>query len=1204
MTLWIWLLAVLLVVGAWVGGYFLAWPLWLKVLLTVVAVLGVVAWLVARRIRASMRARALERELLKQAEQQALNARPDRRAEILELKLQIEKGLATLKTSKLGAGGGNALYTLPWYMIIGPPGAGKTTALKHSGLVFPFLDPHGKGGVRGVGGTRNCDWWFANEAILLDTAGRYATEADDHEEWIAFLDMLKRYRPRAPINGVLVAISATDLLEANEEQLEAHAKRLRARIDEVTTRLQMVVPVYVTLTKVDLVAGFVEFFGDLRKSERGQIWGTTFPLEGAARRDVPRTLEEEFDVLVERLHARALQRAGAERQVELRQRIYQFPLEFASLKQNLAEFVGALFQANNFQETPILRGVYFTSGTQEGRPIDRVIGGMMRAFSLPEPEAVRQPPTESKSYFVTDLFRRVVFPDQHVAARTRAEQRRRLANRVAFALAAFVLAALLILPATYTFGQNVSLVRDSENAASQAEKVNWKDGNPDIAGKAHMLDPLSERLYELEKWRAEGPPWRLRWGMYAGESLYPAVQSAYVSELQNGFARPAQAELENDLASVTIGGAHLSLDQYNRYFTRLKAYLEATDPTHTEPDWSSGPLTDAWAAWLGTTSPADKAALRPHVVHYMQLLKAGHIPPWKPDADLVNRVRSLLKRTSEADRNYGALVRDANENIAPITRSSIFIGSTFATYITSKSTPEVVVMGAFTRMGWESYVRDRLDPERAKKLAQDRWVLGETEQRGIEEMTKQLGDLRDRYFAEYRNAWRDFLADLDVRQPQSNAEALDELQALSETPWPYAKLLKTLDDNTHLELPPSAADQAESAVLQAVQKTGLQKDQKVQQLLGDGGVPAPPKPWVSPVEEAFRPMTSFGVPATGTDKPQPTALSHYVEQIVAKVVGVLTELKDSKAPPDVKSVQDTFSQAFRGTTELLSSTQSGFTQPLLSPLLLNPIRRGFAGVLGDLAGAAGGKWELDVWQKWHDKLEGKYPFADSAQDATLADYSEFFKPGKGLLWTFYDQNLGTSLDRSGDTFVPITRLRHAIRFTPEFLDCYERGAGFTDETFPPNAEQPSVAFDVDLHSVSENVSEVTLEIDGVSKTYTNTPQEWLHAEWPAKEPKARGAAIRVRGYDSLDEQITRSGDFGIFRLLDAASTIEPGTEGGKPDGQPTIVAMWKLRTENAWVRIDIRPQRADNAFASYLGPKHERMFRDYTCPRVVSAGVD
>ena len=270
-------------------------------------------------------------------------------------------------------------------MIVGPPGAGKTTALRQSGLAFPALDPRSGGGMRGIGGTRNCDWWFTNEAILLDTAGRYATEADDYDEWTAFLDTLKRYRSAKPINGVLVAVSVTDLAEAREDQVDAMAKRLRARIDEIATRLQMLVPVYVIFTKVDLVAGFVEMWGDLRKSERGQIWGVTFPLAGAERRDPGKAFEPEMDLMIEALHARALRRVGMERQPELRPRIYQFPLEVAALKNTLVEFVGSLLQPNTYRDTPILRGVYFTSGTQEGRPIDRVIGQMMRAFNLGAP---------------------------------------------------------------------------------------------------------------------------------------------------------------------------------------------------------------------------------------------------------------------------------------------------------------------------------------------------------------------------------------------------------------------------------------------------------------------------------------------------------------------------------------------------------------------------------------------------------------------------------------------------------------------------------------------------------------------------------------------------------------------------------------------------------------------------------------------------
>ena len=57
-------------------------------------------------------------------------------------------------------------------MFVGPPGAGKTTALLNCGLKFPLADAAVTPvRVKGVGGTRNCDWWFTDDAVLIDTAG-------------------------------------------------------------------------------------------------------------------------------------------------------------------------------------------------------------------------------------------------------------------------------------------------------------------------------------------------------------------------------------------------------------------------------------------------------------------------------------------------------------------------------------------------------------------------------------------------------------------------------------------------------------------------------------------------------------------------------------------------------------------------------------------------------------------------------------------------------------------------------------------------------------------------------------------------------------------------------------------------------------------------------------------------------------------------
>src|SRR3954464_762585 len=165
--------------------------------------------------------------------QHAGGVRPDLRGEIAAMEAEFQRAVLALKSSKLGRNARDVLGLLPWYVIIGPSASGKTTAIRSSGIKMPL----GKSAkVKGVGGTRNCDWWMTNEAILLDTAGRWSTEDDDREEWLAFLDLLKRTRPQKPINGILLAVSLAEL-QGEEEDIEALAHKLRERIDEVVSRL-------------------------------------------------------------------------------------------------------------------------------------------------------------------------------------------------------------------------------------------------------------------------------------------------------------------------------------------------------------------------------------------------------------------------------------------------------------------------------------------------------------------------------------------------------------------------------------------------------------------------------------------------------------------------------------------------------------------------------------------------------------------------------------------------------------------------------------------------------------------------------------------------------------------------------------------------------------------------------------------------------
>ncbi|MGA7980921.1 MAG: type VI secretion system membrane subunit TssM, partial [Chromatiaceae bacterium] len=458
-----WLLALLGVVALailiWFLGPFFAFAGWeplagetarwitIGVLFAVFAIYRLVRLLSARRKNSEMVENLAAAPAAEPAPDEASSASAE---EIATLRKRFEEALAVLKKTDIKHRlGGQYLYQLPWYVIIGPPGSGKTTALLHSGLNFPLAERFGQDAIRGVGGTRNCDWWFTEEAVLLDTAGRYTTqdsfEAVDSAAWQGFLGMLKRYRPRRPINGALVAISLSDLMQQTETERAIQARAMRQRVQELHQHLGIRFPVYVLFTKADLVAGFMEFFADLGKDERAQVWGTTFPLDDpASPEQAIDHFAAEVDRLGQRLNQRLLDRLQQERDPRKRGLILAFPRQFGALKEAATAFLNAVFQQSRFEERPLVRGVYFTSGTQVGTPIDRIMSALASAFGLSR-QAISAFAGSGRSYFITRLLRDVIFREAGLAGTNlRLERRRQWVQRGAYAgaIALTILAAL------------------------------------------------------------------------------------------------------------------------------------------------------------------------------------------------------------------------------------------------------------------------------------------------------------------------------------------------------------------------------------------------------------------------------------------------------------------------------------------------------------------------------------------------------------------------------------------------------------------------------------------------------------------------------------------------------------------------------------------------------------------------------------------
>ncbi|MFB9128896.1 type VI secretion protein IcmF/TssM N-terminal domain-containing protein, partial [Paraburkholderia dipogonis] len=241
---------------------------------------------------------------------------PPAAGRLKEVEARINAALARLKSMRTGARGAGRLfqgtrylYELPWFIALGSTSSGKTSALLNAGLVFPIGGATPRTAGASVG-TKNIDWWLSNDAVLIDTAGYYTRhgastqslpaladkraenkddkaaiqgadaavgDADwrrrvDEDEWHGFLDLLRRHRPRAPINGAVLAISL-DILTASDPAVRAtEADMLRERLADLRARLGIRFPVYLMITQMDRLSGFADYFGSLTEEHRAQMW--------------------------------------------------------------------------------------------------------------------------------------------------------------------------------------------------------------------------------------------------------------------------------------------------------------------------------------------------------------------------------------------------------------------------------------------------------------------------------------------------------------------------------------------------------------------------------------------------------------------------------------------------------------------------------------------------------------------------------------------------------------------------------------------------------------------------------------------------------------------------------------------------------------------------------------------------------------------
>jgi type VI secretion system protein ImpL len=757
-------------------------PVWIRVVLVagVAAVWGLLAYL--RRRKARLAADAIAAEL----------AGPDAADEEgRALGKRMAEALGKLR----GASGGrrNYLYTRPWYVIIGPPGAGKTTALVHSGLQFPFAEQS----LGGVGGTRNLDFWFADEAVLVDTAGRYTTQDSDkgvdQAGWFAFLGLLKRHRPRQPVNGVLVAIGVDELIRSDCAGIDAHARAVRRRLVELRRELEVAVPVYVILTKSDLLAGFPEYYDDLDVEGRRAVLGST--LLHADGRATGETLARAFDEMAQAVADRQAKRVFEEVDPRRRALLLGFPAQLRSLRSRLLRFVDGAFVAGD-EPAGTLRGFYLTSGVQQGAPLDRILGGMAEVYDRPAEAAGGG---TGRAYFLNRLLTDVVFPEAGlVATDARAKTRRR--GQVAGALTGIAAAVVLVIGLWgVSFARNRAFQADlaARSAAAEAQLREAgvdlrqvREDDADLRAALPGLDALRALPHGYAARRVGGPPLLMRLGLYQ-RGLSQEAEGTYREALRRVLLPRLLLRLEAALKAT--GNDPMAL------YEPLKVYLMLGQQGPMDARTVRAWVTNDWATevYPGADASAERGRLTQHLGALLEdqdlaSVWANRKPPL--DGAVVARARAAVGTLSLADRAYAVLRQKAASAGAPWELANILSQGDALAFANPDAVLSARLPYFFTRAGYDRAYLPGLATVQ-QDLKRDLWVLGGDAQTGgvQEEMSNVRPGVAGLYAQDYIAAWERVLKAMG---PGAYFRDPAAFGAFTKSPSPLKRVLLELRKNT------------------------------------------------------------------------------------------------------------------------------------------------------------------------------------------------------------------------------------------------------------------------------------------------------------------------------------------------------------------------------------------------------------------------
>jgi type VI secretion system protein ImpL len=1027
----------------------------------------------------------------------------------------IAHARAQLAAAKIAGGG--TLGTMPMLLVLGPPGSTKTTIVTRSGLEPELLAGEVSRGDSPIAPTRSANVWYTRDAIVLEAGGPVAADAGLWQR------LLRHVQPRR-IGAVLgrgtqaprvavVCLSCEELVaQGASEAVPTAARALRARLTETARLLGVRLPVYVLFTKADRVPGFSDYVQNLAREETTDVLGATLPADtgpaGSYADRQGQRLADAFQSIYQSLAARRLLLLPREHAAERKPGAYEFPREFRKLSPVAAQFLVELCKPSQLQVSPLLRGFYFVgvqavvvtdsspalapaaSGAAARGSASDATGVFAAGPGLAAPPGRFAPPAQPafsrkvpRWVFLTRLFPEVILADSDALDATRAGARLDLPRR---ALLGSVAAAALLLCAGFAASYDANRRLQAETRASLADLAQIptpRRGEVPSADALRRLDRARVQLAGLAGFERDGPPLRLRLGLYTGSELYTPLRRAYFDQFDRLVYGPTSASVVATLRALP--DAPRRSEDYAPAYSLLKAHLITTErPESSTVEFLSPVLMERWLDGRQLDAERRQLAQRQFDL-YASELRTGNPLPAAVDAPAVSHARAFLRNSAAEERIYQFMLSEAAKANAPLQFNRRYPGS--AAFVVNG----YEVPGAFTAGGW-AFVQGAF--KNADRFFQgETWVLGEGGG-GKVNRDATLAKLRTRYREDYVRHWRAYVRAGRVIPAANIRDGARRLASLGSSGSPLLMMLALAAQNT-------AVDSSTAA--------------------------------------AFQPVTQV-VPAKPSDKLITEGSTPYMSALV----GLRAALEQTTTAPDEQAdvaAQGAQAKAAEAKLAVQQLAQKFSVDPngvggTVQALLEAPI----TSVEGGLPNFGAGKLNErgGGFCTGARRLLAKYPFAPAgAVQASAAEVSAFLKPGAGQLWAFYDETLQRMLTRQGPQFVALPQGTMTLSTT--FVSFFNRMAAFSDALYPDGSPTPSLSFTLTPRK-PEGATVVTVMIDGQTVRSTPNADETALIRWsPVTGERARitaqfaGQEVTLVSYD---------GPWALLRLLQDAQWQGQGSE--------------------------------------------------------------